>query len=533
MKVAFLACAALLVSGAAAAVHFKETFDDTWSSRWQKSSWKKADGSAGEFTLSAGKWFGDAEADKGIQTGPDSKFFATYAAMDSAVDTTGKDLVLQFSVKHEQDLDCGGGYIKLIPASSADKMESFGGDTPYSIMFGPDICGYATKKVHVILTYKGTNYLIKKDIQALTDQLTHVYTLVIKPDNTYQVLVDLKEVASGSLTDDWDMLPPKTIKDPKATKPEDWDENEKIADPEDIKPEGWDDIPATIADPDAKKPEDWDDEEDGTWEAPTLPNPEYKGEWKPKMIDNPAYKGIWVAPDIPNPDFTPDDSLYAFKDLKFVGFELWQVKAGSIFDNIFVGDSLEEAEAFANDTWAKSKDGEKAAFDKGGTVVNHDGQAVADVLVVGERIAAVGLDLKAPEGAYVVNASGKLVMPGGIDPHTHLDMPFMGSVTCDDFFSGQAAALAGGTTMIIDHALPVDHDLMAGWEAWKRKGMEGCMDYSFHMAVTQWSDKTRQDMEALTRMGVNSFKFFMAYKAGGLTSARTQLIRANKMFTTN
>ncbi|KAL6746708.1 hypothetical protein V8C86DRAFT_2933980 [Haematococcus lacustris] len=149
---------------------------------------------------------------------------------------------------------------------------------------------------------------------------------------------------------------------------------------------------------------------------------------------------------------------------------------------------------------------------KGGTVVNHDGQAVADVLVVGERIAAVGLDLEAPEGAYVVNASGKLVMPGGIDPHTHLDMPFMGSVTCDDFFSGQAAALAGGTTMIIDHALPVDHDLMAGWEAWKRKGMEGCMDYSFHMAVTQWSDKTRQDMEALTRMGVNSFKFFMAYK---------------------
>ncbi|KAJ9523876.1 hypothetical protein QJQ45_020064 [Haematococcus lacustris] len=326
--------------------------------------WKQADGSAGEFTLSAGKWFGDAEADKGIQTGPDSKFFASYAAMDSAIDTTGKDLVLQFSVKHEQDLDCGGGYIKLLPASSADQMESFGGDTPYSIMFGPDICGFSTKKVHVIFTYKGTNYLIKKDIQAQTDQLTHVYTLVVKPDNTYRVLIDLKEVAAGSLTDDWDMLPPKTIKDPKATKPEDWDEREKIADPEDVKPEGWDDIPATIADPDAKKPEDWDDEEDGTWEAPTLPNPEFKGEWKPKMIDNPAYKGIWVAPDIPNPDFVADDSLYAFKDLKYLGFELWQVKSGSIFDNIFVGDSLEEAEAFANDTWAKSKDAEKVAFDK-------------------------------------------------------------------------------------------------------------------------------------------------------------------------
>lgn len=66
-------------------------------------------------------------------------------------------------------------------------MESFGGDTPYSIMFGPDICGFSTKKVHVIFTYKGKNYLIKKDIKAETDGLTHVYTLVLKPDNTYKV----------------------------------------------------------------------------------------------------------------------------------------------------------------------------------------------------------------------------------------------------------------------------------------------------------------------------------------------------------
>jgi hypothetical protein len=73
------------------------------------------------------------------------------------------------------------------------------------------------------------------------------------------------------------------LQDPKATKPEDWDEREKITDPEDKKPEGWDDIPATSVDPDAKKPEDWSDEDDGEWEAPTIPNPEYKGEWKPKM----------------------------------------------------------------------------------------------------------------------------------------------------------------------------------------------------------------------------------------------------------
>ena len=72
---------------------------------------------------------------------------------------------------------------------SADKMASFGGETPYSIMFGPDICGYSTKKVHVIFTHKDKNYLIKKDIPAKTDQLTHVYTLVLKPDNTFKVLL--------------------------------------------------------------------------------------------------------------------------------------------------------------------------------------------------------------------------------------------------------------------------------------------------------------------------------------------------------
>jgi calreticulin len=115
------------------------------------------------------------------------------------------------------------------------------------------------------------------------------------------------------------------VQDPKATKPEEWDEREEIADPSDVKPAGWDDIPATIADKDAAKPEDWDDEEDGTWEAPMIPNAEYKGEWKAKMIKNDAYKGIWVAPDIANPDFVDDAELYHLGPFKYAGFELWQV----------------------------------------------------------------------------------------------------------------------------------------------------------------------------------------------------------------
>ena len=92
-------------------------FADGWESRWHHSSWKEADGTAGKFTKAAGKWTGGDSDNGGIQTGPDSKFFAIYSELAKPFDNKGKDLVLQYSVKHEQDLDCGGGYIKLLPAS--------------------------------------------------------------------------------------------------------------------------------------------------------------------------------------------------------------------------------------------------------------------------------------------------------------------------------------------------------------------------------------------------------------------------------
>jgi len=85
-------------------------------------------------------------------------------------------------------------------------------------MFGPDICGYATKKVHAILTKNDKNHLIKKEVPCETDQLTHVYTLIIRPDATYSILIDNDEKQSGSIYDDWDILPPKKIKDPEAKK---------------------------------------------------------------------------------------------------------------------------------------------------------------------------------------------------------------------------------------------------------------------------------------------------------------------------
>lgn len=161
---------------------------------------------------------------------------------------------------------------------------------------------------------------------------------------------------------------------------------------------------------------------------------------------------------------------------------------------------------------------------QGGTVVNADRQFKADVLIRDGLIARVGPSLQADRpGTRTLDASGKLVMPGGIDPHTHLAMPFMGQVACDDFYSGHAAALAGGTTMHIDFALPVNHDLLAGWEEWQKKAESAVMDHGFHMAVTSWSARVAADMATLTQRGINSFKFFMAYK-GALMVNDEQLL---------
>jgi calreticulin len=360
MKISLLVVLIGLVAASSATVYFKETFDGNWESRWVQSKSKESEGSQGTFELSHGKYFGDAEADKGLKTTPDARFFQITAGFPK-FSNKGKDLIVQYSVKHEQKIDCGGGYIKILPGGF--DQASFNGDTPYNIMFGPDICGTTTKKTHLIVSNKGKNHLIKKEIKTETDEWTHLYTLILKSDNTFQVLLDEKEVSSGSLKTDFDILPAKEIKDPSAKKPADWVDEKKIADPTDKKPEGWDDIPAEIADPDAKKPEDWDDELDGQWEPPMIDNPAYKGEWQPKLIENPAYKGEWVHPVIPNPDYYEDDNLYLFEDNSFVGFELWQVKAGTIFDNIIVTDDKAEADKLAELT-KKTQEGEKKAFDK-------------------------------------------------------------------------------------------------------------------------------------------------------------------------
>ena len=151
---------------------------------------------------------------------------------------------------------------------------------------------------------------------------------------------------------------------------------------------------------------------------------------------------------------------------------------------------------------------------RGGTVVNADRQFRADVLCVDGKISAVGESLQAPAGAQVVDAGGQLVMPGGIDPHTHMQLPFMGTVAVDDFFAGTAAGLAGGTTSIIDFVIPdPQQPLMEAFRTWRGWAEKSAADYGFHVAVTWWDESVRRDMGSLVKEeGVNSFKHFMAYK---------------------
>merc|ERR1711953_399418 len=188
--------------------------------------------------------------------------------------------------------------------------------------------------------------------------ISHLYRLMVNADNTVKVEVDQSEIYSGNMKDDWELLEPKIIADPDDKKPGDWVDTSMMDDPEDAKPDDWV-TDKRIVDAEAKKPDDWDDEEDGEWEAPMKDNPEYKGDWKAKRISNPAYKGFWEAKKIANPEYKDDDNLYKYADFGFLGFDLWQVKGGTIFDNVIICDDDADADAFAL-KWKKLNELENA-----------------------------------------------------------------------------------------------------------------------------------------------------------------------------
>src|SRR5438128_12226387 len=161
-------------------------------------------------------------------------------------------------------------------------------------------------------------------------------------------------------------------------------------------------------------------------------------------------------------------------------------------------------------------EGRTMAFDTlitNGTVVTATDTYTADVAINAGKVTAIGQQLPRENTKRVIDAAGRLVMPGGIDVHTHVDMPFGGATSSDDFETGTRAAAFGGTTCVIDFAIQYrGQTLHHAWETWSKKAEgKAVIDYGFHMIITELTDQVEGEMDALVRQGVTSFKLFMAY----------------------
>lgn len=151
---------------------------------------------------------------------------------------------------------------------------------------------------------------------------------------------------------------------------------------------------------------------------------------------------------------------------------------------------------------------------KNGQIITGDSRYVADIWCEGETITRIAKDIEAPAGAEVIDATGKYVFPGFIDPHTHIYLPFMGTYSKDTYETGTKAALVGGTTTIFDMCCPSRADeALAGFETWNAQSEgKACCDYSYHMGVTKFDENTEAQLRKIVAAGVQSFKVFLAYK---------------------
>ncbi|XP_052249549.1 calnexin-like isoform X1 [Dreissena polymorpha] len=410
---------------------FAESFDseEDFKKKWTSSQAKK-DNIEEELAKYDGKWSLEEPKDSaligdlGLVLKTKAKHHAVASKLDRPFEFKGKPFIVSYDVKFQNGIDCGGAYVKLLTKTDKFELKSFHDKTPYTVMFGPDKCGL-DHKLHFIFRHKNpkTGEFEEKHAKKpsanldkyFTDKKTHLYTLVVNPDNTFEVLIDNSVVNSGSLLQDVNppVNPPKEIDDPNDKKPADWDENEKIADPnakkpddwdEDqpmeipdtaaVKPAGWlDDEEALIPDPDAQRPKDWDEEMDGEWEAPlidnpvckdapgcgewtrpNIPNPLYKGKWRPAMIDNPNYQGEWKPQRIANPNYFEDLEPYKMSSIGALGLELWSMTDEIVFDNFIITDDREEHSVWVQQTWERKRAAEQATTGNGAFV-----QGILDV----------------------------------------------------------------------------------------------------------------------------------------------------------
>ncbi|KAK2662168.1 hypothetical protein Ddye_000742 [Dipteronia dyeriana] len=398
--VAFVSFKLISASDDADATILYESFDEPFDGRWIVSQKDEYQG-VWKHSKSEG------HEDYGLLVSEKARKYAIVKELGKPLSLKDGTVVLQYEVRLQEGLECGGAYLKYLrPQEAGWIAKEFDNDSPYTIMFGPDKCG-ATNKVHFILKHKNPKsgeyieHHLKFPPTVPSEKLTHLYTAILKPDNELQILIDGEEKKKANFlaADDFEppLVPAKTIPDPDDKKPKDWDEREKIPDPdakkpedwdedapieiedaEAVKPEGWlDDEPEEIDDPEATKPEDWDDEEDGLWEAPKIDNPKcetspgcgewkrpmkknpaYKGKWHAPLIDNPKYKGIWKPKDIANPNYFELDKP-DFEPISAIGIEIWTMQDGILFDNILISKDEKVAESYRETTWKPKYDVEK------------------------------------------------------------------------------------------------------------------------------------------------------------------------------
>jgi len=339
----------LLFSFVSSEVFFEERFNDRgWDRRWVKSEKHPPGKPFGRWQLTAGSTPGDPALQRGIKTLDNYRHYAISARFQKCWTDKNKALLVQYTVKQDRPDICGGLYIKLLPDGLDQRR--FTGGTPYSLMFGPDICFAHTDQVKFIISRNGTNFNMNQHVEPKRDGHTHLYKLFILPNSTFSIWRDKELMHVSTLKEEFDYEGPKFIMDPYDRKPLDWDDKEWVPDLDDKIPEDWDDR-LLIEDSKAVKPALWVDDIDGEWKPPMIQNPNYRGIWKPREVPNSGYMGIWRPRKIPNPDYSPDEDFGKFDDLCYWGIDVHQDNAGQLFDNFLVTDNWTYANEVAEEVF--------------------------------------------------------------------------------------------------------------------------------------------------------------------------------------
>ncbi|KAL0246883.1 hypothetical protein GEMRC1_008089 [Eukaryota sp. GEM-RC1] len=300
--------------------------------------------------------------DEGLVMKTPASYHAIFTRLKQTIVLKQHSLVLQYEVRYQNHpVSCAGTYMKLLRTTPT--ASDFSGDTPYVIMFGPDVCG--SSKVHFIftslnpITNKYEQHHLVNPPSVQNDGFTHLYTLILDPKtNDFQIKID-----------------DKIIPDPKVQKPNDWDDRLLIPDPSVRKPLYWDQ-PEFIPDPDAVKPDDWNEDADGEWEPAVVANPEFYGEWIPPMVLNPDYNGKFEAPIINNPNYFQLSQPLKKMKVEAIGMEVWTLDQDILIDNVLLTHDETVAMSLAKETFHVKQANEVEETSVDAFSVDHELKAV-------------------------------------------------------------------------------------------------------------------------------------------------------------